>query len=150
LVPALGVLMLTATISFAGSDADALRALHEKVMQAHRKSDVALLMEDDAPDAVQANKGVISHPSLEERRERFRAYLGSTRFDVYRDVADPVVRVSDDGTLGWVIVQVEARGVQTQADGRTEPLQFTSAWIELYEKRGGRWVRTGNVSNFKP
>jgi hypothetical protein len=99
---------------------------------------------------VQANKGVISHPSLEERRERFRAYLGSTRFEVYRDVADPVVRVSDDGTLGWVIVQVEARGVQTQADGRTEPLQFTSAWIELYEKRGGRWVRTGNVSNFKP
>lgn len=30
------------------------------------------------------------------------------------------------------------------------PIQFVSAWIELYKKRDGRWLRTGNVSNFKP
>jgi hypothetical protein len=24
------------------------------------------------------------------------------------------------------------------------------AWIELYEKRHGQWLRTGNVSNHKP
>ena len=32
---------------------------------------------------------------------------------------------------------------------RPSPIQFESAWIELYEKRGGSWRRVGNVSNFK-
>jgi hypothetical protein len=62
-------------------------------------------------------------------------------------VTEPIVSVSADGTLGWVVVQVRARGVQGDAK---EPLAFVSAWIELYEKRKGRWVRVGNVSNFKP
>ena len=61
----------------------------------------------------------------------------------------PAARVSRDGSLGWVIVQVRARGLQTTATGSTEVLEFTSAWIELYEKRDGRWLRIGNVSNFK-
>jgi hypothetical protein len=63
---------------------------------------------------------------------------------------EPVVTVSADGTLGWVVVQVQARGVQTSKPGETQPLQFVSAWIELYAKREGRWYRVGNVSNFKP
>ena len=28
-------------------------------------------------------------------------------------------------------------------------IEFDSAWIELYEKRNGRWVRIGNVSNIR-
>ena len=60
------------------------------------------------------------------------------------------MNVSRDGTLGWIIAQVYAQGTQTTADGETRPIEFVSAWIELYEKRNGRWLRTGNVSNFKP
>ena len=64
----------------------------------------------------------------------------------YVDVVPPVAHISADATTGWVIAQVRARG----AEGSTgRSLQFESAWIELYEKRGGRWRRVGNVSNFK-
>jgi len=61
-----------------------------------------------------------------------------------------VVKVSSDGSLGWVIVQVGARGVQAMDDGTKKPIEFVSAWIELYEKRDGRWYAVGNVSNFRP
>jgi hypothetical protein len=130
-------------------DEGTLRALHAKVLRAHRESNPDLLLEGAAEDFVQANRGEIRRPTLQERRTRFADYLGRTTFEVYRDAAEPVVKVSKDGTLGWVIAQVEARGVQTGDDGRKEPLEFVSAWIELYEKRGGRWVSTGNLSNFK-
>ena len=50
----------------------------------------------------------------------------------------------------WVIVQVQARGLQVTEQGGKKPLEFVSAWIELYEKRNGRWYRVGNVSNFRP
>jgi hypothetical protein len=62
----------------------------------------------------------------------------------------PVVRVSNDNSLGWVIAQVRAAGVQTTKDGASRPLSFESAWIELYERRDGKWLRVGNVSNFTP
>ena len=127
-----------------------LLALHEEVMQAHRESNVDLLLRSEAPDSISANRGEITHPTLDARRARFQQYLGATRFAEYIDLVPPVVRVSSDGSLGWVMVQVRAAGVQTTQDGGSRPLAFESAWIELYERRGGDWYRLGNVSNFKP
>lgn len=127
-----------------------LLALHEDVMRAHRESDVDLLMRSESPDHVSANRGQITRSTLDERDSRFRAYLGSTRFTEYVDVIPPIVKVSEDGKLGWVIVQVRGTGAQTNQEGASRPLTFESAWIELYERRDGRWYRTGNVSNFRP
>ena len=132
-----------------GTDIDQLRALHEKVILAHRQSDVEVLLEDEAADYVVAGRGEVTRPTLDERRERLGSYLGSATFREYRDLIDPVIQVSSDGTLGWVIVQVQASGMQTTQAVHKEPIEFTSAWIELYEKRNGRWFRVGNVSNFK-
>jgi hypothetical protein len=131
------------------ADVVTLKVLHEKVMSAHRASDVEKLLADEAEDYVVAGRGAIARPTLDDRRARLGSYLSSTRFESYRDLVEPVVQVSRDGTLGWVIVQVEGKGEQT-VDGHKKPLEFVSAWIELYEKRGGRWYRVGNVSNFKP
>jgi hypothetical protein len=131
------------------ADVVTLKVLHEKVMSAHRASDVEKLLADESEDYVVAGRGAIARPTLADRRARLGAYLSSTKFESYRDLVDPVVQVSEDGTLGWVIVQVEGKGAQN-VDGQRKPLEFVSAWIELYEKRGGRWYRVGNVSNFKP
>jgi len=133
----------------AASDADLLRALHEKTMRAHRESRVEMLLEDQAAEMVIVNRGAVTRPSLEERRTGFGSYFGRTTFSEYRDLVDPMVTVSRDGTLGWVIVQVGAKGVQTE-DGARKPVEFVSAWVELYEKRNGRWYGVGNVSNFRP
>ena len=127
-----------------------LLALHEEAMRAHRESNAELLLRAEAPDYVVASRGQITQPTLDERRARLERYLGTTRFTEYIDLVPPVVRVSEDGSLGWVIVQVRAAGLQATPDGRSEPLAFESAWIELYERRGGSWYRVGNVSNFKP
>jgi hypothetical protein len=132
------------------SDVEMLRSLHAKTMRAHKDSDAALLLADQAPDMVIVNRGEVTRPSLEERRAGFGSYLGRTVFSEYRDLVEPVVKVSNDGSLGWVIVQVGARGVQTAEDGTKKPIEFVSAWIELYEKRAGRWYGVGNVSNFRP
>jgi hypothetical protein len=114
------------------------------------ESDAALLVADQAPDMIIVNRGEVTRPSLEERRAFFGSYLGRTVFSEYRDLVEPVVKLSNDGSLGWVIVQVGARGVQTAEDGTKEPIGFVSAWVELYEKRDGRWYGVGNVSNFRP
>jgi hypothetical protein len=132
------------------SDAQQLLTLHEEVMRAHRESDVDLLLKAEEDDHVVAGRGEITRPDRNARRERLGPYLTATRFSTYADKVPPIVKVSSDGSLGWVIVQVEARGEQTTPSGAIQPLEFVSAWIELYEKKDGRWIRVGNVSNFKP
>lgn len=127
-----------------------LLLLHEEAMRAHRESNVDLILKAEEDDYVVSSRGEVSHPNREERRQFLGPYLESTRFSVYRDLIPPVVKVSADGSLGWVVVQVEAKGEQTQPDGTVAPLEFVSSWISLYEKRNGRWVGIGNVSNFKP
>ena len=133
--------------SHAATDVEQLRALHDKVMRAHREGNVDLLLEDEAPDYVVASRGEVTRPSIEERRSRLGPYLSSATFEEYSDLIEPIVSVSVDATLGWVIVQMRARGARGE---QKEPIAFVCAWIEMYEKRQGRWVRVGNVSNFKP
>ena len=137
------------TTALAADSSDELLALHEKVMRAHRDSNVEVLLEDEAEDYVVANRGIVSRPSKAERRQRLGAYMRATKFEEYRDLIAPIVTTSADGTLGWVTVQVQARGTQTNAEGKREPIEFVSAWIELYRRQDGRWQRVGNVSNFK-
>lgn len=133
----------------ADADTRALLALHETTLAAHRQQSVDQLLKDEHDDYVLANRGEISAPTLAERRAVFQPYFATTVFDEYRDLRAPVVKVSTDGSLGWVVAQVCAKGVQQRPDGSTRSVEFESAWIELYEKRAGAWVRIGNVSNFK-
>ena len=133
-------------VDLAGERA-ALLALHEEAMEAHRQSDVELLLRAEADDFVLVNRGEVSYPGLAQRRQSLGTYLRGVRFAEYIDTTAPVVHVSADGGTGWVIARVRARGTEVAGAGRS--MQFESAWIELYEKRDGRWRRVGNVSNFK-
>jgi hypothetical protein len=130
------------------SDVQELLRLHEQAMQAHRESSIDLLLAAEGDEYVIASRGEVSKPGLAARKAFLGPYLAATRFSVYRDQVTPIAKVSGDGTLGWVIAQVEAKGEQKGAT-RTHNLEFVSAWIELYEKKDGRWTRVGNVSNFK-
>lgn len=132
------------------SDADRLLALHREGITAHLELDVDRLMAAEANDSIFVSRGEISRPSLEDRRRMFAGYFQAAEFETYRDMVDPVVKVSADGTLGWVIAQVEVVGTQAAPGGERSELAFVSAWIELYEKRDGEWARIGNVSNFAP
>ncbi len=108
-----------------------------------------MLLEDESDNYVLVSEGEVSYPTKNEREAFLGPYLRATHFEFYKDLIPPVVRISPDAKLGWVIAQVSAKGIQKKADGSDAQLEFICAWIELYENRNGQWFRTGNVSNFK-
>ncbi len=132
-----------------GEDEAALLALHRDAIEAHLQNDVDRLLAPESDDYVLVNRGEVSHPGKADRAAGLGPYLRSVRFERYVDAIAPIVKVSPDGRLGWVVAQVEVKGTARTQGGAEEPLEFVSAWIELYEKRGDRWYRIGNVSNFK-
>lgn len=148
--PVLAAPSASASASAAASaDLQQLLALHDNVLRGHLTGNADLALGTDEGEFIQANRGAVARSDRAARKAQLAAYLKKTRFTAYRDQVPPIAKVSADGTLGWVVAQVEARGEQTGPDGTAEPLEFVSAWVELYEKRNGRWVATGNVSTFR-
>jgi hypothetical protein len=132
------------------SDEQRLLDLHQASLSAHLNGDVDALLAGQADDFVLVNWGDISSPTKEQRKAFLGPYLADTKFDFYRDTVPPIVKVSRDGSLGWVIARVEARGTTPTPEGGHASLEFEVAWVELYERRGPEWVGIGNVSSFAP
>ncbi len=127
-----------------------IRRLHEIILEAHRSGDIDSWLTVEADSFVVVNRGEVTFPTKAERRDMLQPYLSETEFAVYRDLREPIVTISTDGSQGWLIAQVEARGVRLRADDVEEPIVFVAAWIELYQRKDGRWLSVGNVSNFRP
>ncbi len=144
-ITALIVIYLTIPV-FANNEIDQkkLLAMHKQGMDAHKNIGLEKWLNGFTDDYISANRGVISYPTPEEMKNKLRPYITSTKFEYYRDMVPPVVKVSQDGTLGWVIVQIEAKGL-----AGNDVFKFQFAWIELYAKKNGEWVAVGNVSNMK-
>jgi hypothetical protein len=124
-----------------------LRAMHQAVIAHHLNDNVDAWMGMEAETLIVGSRGELGVSGPERAAQR-RAYLGATSFDYYRDMTPPIVRVADDCSLGWVMVQVEASGTRRGEDGAETPIAFQSSWIELYERVEGQWRAVGNVSNF--
>ena len=76
------------------TDRQALLRMHQEVLQAHRNNDLDSWMQGEADDYVMVNRGSISTPDKETRRERLAPYLNSTTFTEYRDLVEPMVHLS--------------------------------------------------------
>lgn len=148
------LVLLTAFLFPSGLDAQAsadderaLRRLHAELIRAHLENDPALWMSIEGDDYVSANGGAVTFPSRAERQAGRQAYLEAATFTRYADLRDPIVRLSDDGSLGWLIAEVAIEGHTAGSDGREEPFADVWAWVELYQRGVDGWELIGNVSN---
>jgi hypothetical protein len=132
-----------------GAAAEILK-IHEGLIASHLAGDVAGILAAEADEYTVVSRGEIRFPRKAERVAQFTSYLQSIEFTEYRDLVPPLVRVSDDGTLGWLITQAVIAGTQRDETGDPIPVESVWAWVELYEKRDGEWVRVGEVSNRQP
>jgi ketosteroid isomerase-like protein len=134
----------------ANVDAEAILKIHQDLLAAHLSNDASGVLAAESEDPVVVTRGEVLFPTRDDRKQMFEGYLASTEFEQYRDLIDPIVRVSEDGTLGWLICQVEIVGRHKGISGDAAKLNSVWAWVELYEKRDGRWLRIGEVSNVRP
>jgi hypothetical protein len=124
--------------------------LHQQTIDAHWKKDAGFLARHMADDYFAVQNGEIRKPTREEITAEYERYLGTTTFKEYRDLRQPVVGFSKDGSIAWSIVQVKVAGRDLDESGEEKDFDLTWAWITLYERRKDRWIWLGEASNFKP
>ena len=127
-----------------------LLRLHQADREAHFKTDVEKLLEQAPEEFISVGRGKITKQSKDDTRKFFTGYFRDAKYYEWDDVEEPIVSVSNDATMAWMITRTRIRRVQKTADGAEKEEKAVYAGIMTYEKRDGRWLRVANVSTFEP
>lgn len=123
-----------------------LLRLHKSDREAHFKTDVDRLLENSPEEFISVGRGKINRSSKDDVRKMFTGYFRDAKYYEWDDMEEPIVRISNDASMAWMITRTRVRRVQKKADGAEQEEKFVYAGIMTYEKRDGRWVRVANVS----
>ncbi|MDH5483263.1 MAG: hypothetical protein OEY22_10385 [Candidatus Bathyarchaeota archaeon] len=127
----------------------ALLEIHNEDRQAHFATDVESLLESVHEPHIYVREGEIQHLSRSDLEKTFREYFRDTTFLEWDDMEEPIVNVSEDGTMGWMVERLKVRRIIRSEGGKAEERQFIYAGITVYEKRDDTWLKVANASTFK-
>jgi hypothetical protein len=127
-----------------------LLALHQADRRAHFARDVDALLSAAPGEFIYVRDGEIQTQTKDASRKRFIEYFQGAEFTAWDDLEPPIVHVSPDGRMGWMIVRVKIAYTKTDAGGKKASEETVCAWMSAYEKSEGKWVHVANASTFEP
>ena len=126
------------------AERETLLELHRQGIRAHIELDADAIARDHGDDFVSAYRGRIDRMTRAEARQFFTEYFKGATYPQYEDLEPPIIRISDDASMAWILSRTRVRRRQ---DGKERT--FVYAGMMAYEKRDGRWNRVGNASTFE-
>jgi hypothetical protein len=138
----------SARIDLEAARAELLNTIHRDRL-AHYRADPVLLASCTGGAFLSVNGGKVRTITPSGQREMFERVFRGAHYHEWDDVEPPVVRVSDDGSMAWVVSKLKVRRTAPNDTGQPSEQSFDYAGIMVYEKREGRWVKTANVSTFE-
>ena len=132
------------------SQQDALLEILRDDRKAHLTTDASLISSHVADSLVEVYAGEFNTRSRSQVEASFRAQLDDATYEMWEDVVPPVIRLSADATMAWVIRRVAVRRRAADASGQSMIQQFTSAYTATYEQQKGEWRMTSVTSTFLP
>lgn len=132
------------------ADRKVLLRMHALAQTAHLEKRADLLVASFADSFLNISHGAVTMRTPAESKARFQAYLDRSTFQEWADLAPPLIRISPDGQMAWVIVQKRVRLTSPDSVGVLRPEHTIFAWVELYEKRAGSWTLMAVASTDRP
>jgi hypothetical protein len=125
-----------------------LLELYARSLQAHLDQDGMTFLAEYAPHWYDVRNGALRRRSKAEASPEMEAYFKATRFHDLTELSPPVVHVSPDARMAWVIGQIQVRASQTRSDGTEREVSFRCAWVSIYERPEADWMQVVNASSF--
>src|SRR5438552_18474459 len=109
-----------------------LLRLHKSDREAHFKTDVDLLLQNSPEEFISVGRGKINRQSKDDARKMFTGYFRGAKYYEWDDVEEPIIRISNDATMAWMITRTRVRRVQKKTDGAEQEEKFIYAGIMTY------------------
>jgi hypothetical protein len=118
--------------------------LHRQLLAAHCLGDADMIARLSSAQILSANNGAVVQLANQSIRDRFSELFERLDYTAYHDIVTPVIEISEGTDLGWIAVNVRAKG-ETVLKGT--PFENQWAWLMVVRKENGKWLHAGNASN---
>jgi hypothetical protein len=132
------------------ADRAELLRLHDLARTAHVEERPDLLVASFADSLLNVSGGTVALRTPTESRARFQRYFDRVTFQEWDDLAPPLIRISPDGKMAYVVVQKSVRLTAPDTAGLHRAEHTVFAWVELYEKLNGKWTLMAVASTDRP
>jgi len=148
----LGLIAITACAQPPVREADraALLALTAQAGTAHTSGDAAAFLAAVDSGWWAAAGGQWSYRDKAAALPGIAAYFANTTFDSIVEIKPPAIQFSPDGAVAWLRGEVGLWTRTRDATGAESRHDFRAAWLDVYEKRGGRWILAARASTESP
>jgi len=127
-----------------------LLEIHKADRRAHFSTDVELLLSRSSDEFITVSDGKVYRVNRAKSKAMFDDYFRDATYHEWDDLEPPIVRVSNDASMAWMIVRTKVRRSQKNSTGQDKEESFVYAGIMTYEKRNGKWRRVANVTTMQP
>lgn len=128
-------------------DITELLNIHARDRQAHFSTDVQSVVSFFDDSYVYVRDGEIHHLSPAKLAPMYAEYFQGTVFHEWDDLEPPIIHISGDGGMAWVIERFQIRMTRQEGDQTVEQTSVY-AGMTVYEKIAGQWLRVANASTF--
>ena len=129
-------------------DVNEILRLHYRDRAAHFDRDAAYIFSNFADEYFSVGNGRVSSPDREAGRRRMQAYFDASTFLEWDDITPPIVRVSNDGSMAYVLVHKRVRLLDKNNGDKEETSVF--AWNMTLRKIAGNWKVSSVTSTRAP
>ncbi|MEQ8583293.1 MAG: nuclear transport factor 2 family protein [Marinoscillum sp.] len=116
-----------------------IMALHRAQREYHFGKDSVAFAHQLSDQFISVNRGSISTPKRQETISRYHGYFSSVEFIKWDDLAEPIIRFSDDGSMAYTIVDKIVVTTYEDENGDTVEGSTHFAWTAIYKKYGDEW-----------
>lgn len=129
-------------------DVNELLRMHYRDRAAHFGRDAAAIYSNFADEYFNLGNGRIDTGDRESGRKRMQGYFDTSTFIEWDDITPPVIRVSDDASMAYVLVHKKVRRLDKNNGGKETAEVF--AWTTTLRKLAGKWKMTSVTSTRTP
>ncbi len=125
-----------------------LLKIHALDRQAHFATDVGAAISFFGGIYRYVRDGQIHQLSRSDLEQMHSDYFRGATFYEWDDLEPPIVQISSDGSMAWMMNRFRVRYTRV-TEGQPAETIYVYAGVTIYEKQDGKWMRTANVSTFQ-
>ena len=130
-------------------DYNKLLNLQKQQKKAHLNYNAEMFIDMFDDNIIQIRNGRISSRTKEESLKRVNRYFNSVKFETWDDIEPPIIKISEDGKMAYVIVHKEIILSYMSKDGKENVERNELAWLEVWEKKNDEWKYVAAASTNK-
>jgi formylglycine-generating enzyme required for sulfatase activity len=125
-----------------------LLRMHYRDRAAHFNRDAAAIYANFADEYFTIGDGRVNGADRAAGQKRMQTYFDASEFLEWDDITPPLIRVSDDGSMAFILVHKKVRLLNKNEGGKEGIEVF--AWTTTLKKINGKWKMTSVTSTRTP